>query len=38
VGKADGSRECAPEGVPTIQREDVRFSKSTVEQGCEAAQ
>jgi hypothetical protein len=24
VGKANGSRECAPNGVPTIQRQDVR--------------
>jgi hypothetical protein len=24
VGKANGSRECAPDGAPTIQREDVR--------------
>jgi hypothetical protein len=24
VGKANGPRECAPDGVPTIQREDVR--------------
>jgi hypothetical protein len=25
VGKANGSRECASGGVPTIQREGVRF-------------
>jgi hypothetical protein len=23
VGKANASRQCAPDGVPTIQREDI---------------